>query len=51
MTGIVSGAGFPRDPKLYVERIPRESRFSFDVGRAVEAMRRGAVNEGTQRAG
>jgi hypothetical protein len=45
---IVSDPGFPRAPELYSEWIPRVSRFSFDVGRAVESMRQGSALEGSR---
>jgi hypothetical protein len=36
---IVSDANFPETPDLYMEWIPRVSRFSFDVGRMLESTR------------
>lgn len=36
---IAAGGEFPRVPQLFEYWIPRVSRFSFDVGRAVEALK------------
>jgi len=33
---IVTDPDFPDDPRAYVDWVPRVSRFSFDVGRAVQ---------------